>query len=37
MFVTATGVLRFVLVPSPSWPYMFPPQQYSAPDLIAQV
>jgi hypothetical protein len=37
MFVTATGVLAYEYVWLPSWPAPFAPQQYSAPDLIAQV
>jgi hypothetical protein len=36
MLVTVTGVVRFVYVPSPSWPTWFNPQQYSAPFRMPQ-
>jgi hypothetical protein len=29
--LTGVGVRRSVVVPSPSWPYQFPPQQRAAP------
>ena len=36
--LTATGVGRDVVVPSPSWPWEFEPQQYAAPvEVFAQV
>jgi hypothetical protein len=36
--LTATGVNRVVVVPSPSWPLVLNPQQYAAPSFVtAQV
>jgi hypothetical protein len=36
--LTGVGVRRSVVVPSPSWPYQFPPQQRAAPAVVrAQV
>ena len=32
--MTATGDERLVVVPSPSWPEVFPPQQYAVPALV---
>src|SRR6266566_10011771 len=32
--VTATGLVRFVVVPSPSWPLSLSPQQYAAPAVV---
>src|SRR5579872_6273369 len=32
---TATGTLLWVLVPFPSWPLPFAPQQYAAPVLLS--
>jgi len=37
MLITVTGVVRFVVVPSPSWPLLLYPQQSNAPLRIAQV
>src|SRR5437870_1511420 len=34
---TLTGVDRFVVVPSPSWPWMLSPQQRTVPATSAQV
>ena len=36
--MTSTGVLRLVLVPSPSWPLLFNPQHLTPPEVVtAQV
>ena len=36
--LTAVGVYRFAVVPSPSWPYMFSPQHFAASPVVrAQV
>jgi hypothetical protein len=32
---TATGVVRFVVVPSPSWPALLSPQHFTAPFWMA--
>jgi hypothetical protein len=34
---TAVGAMRVVVVPSPTWPRPFPPQQWRPPSLTAHV
>ncbi|MFO0755352.1 MAG: hypothetical protein U0359_02605 [Byssovorax sp.] len=35
MPVTATGVVRWVVVPSPSWPLVFSPQHFTVPPWMS--